>query len=547
MVISDACEIQFWPVGEPSFNTEEEGYTDDYCFHQKFLCTGTRRFQGYDEDGVIRNYLLIGFDEDGELIYNEPYEYSQEYPGNGVDIFEDFPLSGWINEISGESWVLGAAPSIHIDFGTLPDSKHLATPVNVTAQTFQVTINVTVAGDPVDELHISFLKDGVTEVGTHTELNVLPGTADIIFNVNTSDVVDKAVIFVETSPDISYSMDLTINSISTVATEVDATPVIYSKSLVPSDESMCDKKVSFKVGSVPTFEADVFADFPIEDWVNVAGAGPDWTPGLTASVTLPSGAQTSDYIQTTADMFIPAGTFDISSTWTNNNANVVIDIDVLSEGVVVGSIVGLVLTFGFDEIELTESITVSQDADQVRIRVRKASGASTTVQLILINTDIDATDLDYEELYYSDAIDFVSIWANSPGSGRVDIQYRSIQNFADLIYDSESPYFQIQLEGRFRKEKKITAQKSLELTEMVLNTAASVKKQRKLTIDDVADYMHTKINLILAHAASGSVLVNGIEISVEEEYEEGERPETYPLTPAEIFLTIKDYYKHNVI
>ncbi len=151
------------------------------------------------------------------------------------------------------------------------------------------------------------------------------------------------------------------------------------------------------------------------------------------------------------------------------------------------------------------------------------------------------------EIFHSDECEFVSVWENSNHEGRVSIQYKSIQNFAGLIYDSSSSYFSIDLDARFRKENKVSVQKVLELTEMVLNTASSLKKQRKLTIDDVPDFMHTKIQLILAHAASGSVLIDGKEWSIEEGYEEGSRPDSYPMTPSEVKLTEKNFYEHNVI
>lgn len=158
----------------------------------------------------------------------------------------------------------------------------------------------------------------------------------------------------------------------------------------------------------------------------------------------------------------------------------------------------------------------------------------------------DQTDLN-TELFHSDAVLFVSVWENSSSQGRVDIQFKSIVNFADLIYDEYSEYFMLQLDGRFRKEQKITQQKVLELTEKVINTASSVKIKKRLVLDDLTDYMHTKICLALAHASSGSVLIDGKEWVQADEYEEGDRPDTYPLTPAEVLLTEKNYFKHNVI
>lgn len=409
MTISDASEIQFWPVGETSFNLETEGYTDDYCFHQKFLCTGQRRFQGVDADGIQRDYWLLGFDEDGDEVFNEQFEIDQE----SEDAFENLPFVDWVNVPSGDGfpWTIDSTPSVTVSSGGFNTSDRLSTPIeDIIAGTYTINYDLTISGSTTS-IVLDFRKSGIS-VGNAT-LSLASGSHVGSTSITLTDSPDEFRVYF--SKLLTGSRTLTLNN--PFSMNIGTGPVKYSLAMTPSDESMCDKKIQFKIYT-----------------------GTDETDG-----------------------------------------------------------------------------------------------------------ELDITDEDSEELFYSDFVDFVSTWANGPDSGRVDIQYRSIQNFAGLLYDSESPYFQIQLEGRFRKERKITEEKSLELTEMVLNTAASVKKQRKLTIDDVPDYMHTKICLILAHAASGSVLVNGMEISKEEAYEEGERPESYPLTPAEIWLTDKNYYKHNVI
>lgn len=419
MVISDASEIQFWPTGTSSFNLEQEGYTDDYCFHQKFLCTSQRKFQGYDTEEI--DYFLIGFDEDGEIVFNEQFVVTPPDPPVTIDALEDGEnVAG-----SGSDWTVDSNPNVSVSNVAPPtESDIYRVAINdAEADTdYQFNINFDYqaskppfSDDPEGVVRVSIFDSSMVELAFWTY--PVSGTLNLNFDedLDYSGVAGvPAYVGVQVEiTDGDGTILIDINSISAVAT---TGIYVYSLSMTPSDETMCDKKIQFKIYT------------------------------------------------------------------------------------------GTEITDGELDIEHEES----------------------------------------EELFYSDFVDFVSTWANGPGSGRVLIQYKSIQNFADLIYDSESGYFNIELEGRFRKERKVTAQKVLELTEMILNTASSVKKQRKLTLDDVPDYMHTKICLILAHAASGSVVINGIEWSLEEEYEEGERPETYPLTPAEVFLTEKNYYKHNV-
>jgi hypothetical protein len=62
------------------------------------------------------------------------------------------------------------------------------------------------------------------------------------------------------------------------------------------------------------------------------------------------------------------------------------------------------------------------------------------------------------------------------------------------------------------------------------------------------DYMHTKILLALQHAISGSLLINGVEWTIEEEYELIEsQSQYYPFQAASIWLTRKNYYLTNTI
>lgn len=411
--ISDASEIQFWRTGEQtSFNLEEEGYTDKgYCFNQKFLCTSQRKFQGIDTDNeTLRDYFLIAFDEDGAVLFNQQFDFFQETIGYPADIFEPVPFDDWNNSGGvGEPWTLGSLPSVTISPG-VAGSEALQSPAMLTPSgTFDVNYHISNPDADDVDLYLRFYKNSVL-VDTYVE--ILPGgDADISGTITVTlaeacDQVKVEVVKILGSGDSDIAF---LDPFTTDVTPLAASPKVYSLELTPSDESMCDKKVVFKI-------------------------------------------------------------FDGADPETDN------------------------------------------------------------------------------ELYYTDEVEFVSVWANGPSSGRVVIQFKNIKNFAGLIYNESSSYFNLEIEGRFRKERKITSQKSIETSGVVLTTASTVKKQKKLTIDDVPDYMHTKICLALAHAASGSVLVNGVEISLEESYNESDdRPESYPLTPADIWLTLKNYYKHNII
>lgn len=129
-----------------------------------------------------------------------------------------------------------------------------------------------------------------------------------------------------------------------------------------------------------------------------------------------------------------------------------------------------------------------------------------------------------------------------------EILYKSSKNFAQMYYTEESPYFNIAIPGVFFHERDLTQQKAIELSNSkIIGTGSELKKQKLFTIDDIPDYLHTKILLILQHSVSGSVKMNGVEWTVEEAYDKGEPEEvySYPLKPASIYLTRKGYTQRN--
>lgn len=129
-----------------------------------------------------------------------------------------------------------------------------------------------------------------------------------------------------------------------------------------------------------------------------------------------------------------------------------------------------------------------------------------------------------------------------------ELLYRSVKPFSQMYYDANSPYFRIVIPGVFFHERNTTQQKSIELSNSkIINTGSELKKQKLLTIDDAPDYFHNKILLILQHAVSGSVVINGVEWTIEENYDKPEPDETYsyPLKPASVYLTRKGYVIRN--
>lgn len=429
MTVSPASEIQFWRTGEEvSFNNENEGYTDDYKFYQKFICDAERKFQGYGTEDLNYRLSILECGEEVETI-----DYTRTAVGGSAgsdEVVEPIVLPDpnmWTSRNISPSLInWGVAGSwATLNFGSVAPSDETSEQLYtdyafVIGHIYNITVYV----------HRGFAGSAASTI---REASLIIG--DSGFNA----------VFTETVNPIDGISDYSIN-IEFTATE-QCTRIILQ---------VREAQDGAGGGLFPTARFE-------------SSEGTDTTPVVPA-------VPPTYYLYT--------------------------------------------IEFTPDDLDLCDKF---------------------------LSFKIYKTDAPEAEEWYSDEVEFVSEWLNSPSSGRINIKYKSTQNFAELIYSEDSEYFSIDLEGRFRKEKKVTTQKTLELTDIVLNTASSLKVLRKLTADDLPDYMHTKVNLILAHASSGSVVINGKEWSVEEGYEEGTRPETYPLTPAEIFLTEKDAYYHNVI
>lgn len=131
----------------------------------------------------------------------------------------------------------------------------------------------------------------------------------------------------------------------------------------------------------------------------------------------------------------------------------------------------------------------------------------------------------------------------------VEINYKTYKYFEGIVPVSGETYFTIFIPGRFFHERNKVEQKSIDLSNSrVINTASGLKKQKLLEIYDVPYYMHTKLQLILQYAISGSLLINGVEWTIEEDYAfQGDRPSTYPQQAAQVYLTRRNFLVHNVI
>lgn len=451
--ISDASEIQFWPIGQESFNTKLEAYMQDACYHQKFLCTGLRRLQvlgGEDDDEDLRLSILV----------------------DGIEV-ETIDFTQTDNSTPGTPEIPAGPPTPAIPPETIP--------ITLPPLEDGVNIEYDISSGPA----VSWLLGPLPAL-------FLSGSLD-----NNSYIWANEYAFIEgytynLTPDIDYDFDSDNTNGAIVFVVLDSNDTIVHTESFP-------------------FVGDVDGTFT--DLITFV-AGLDWVKYGFYCISDGIGGRTDEFQINS-----------ITATQTD---------------------IGTPEMPGTPAIPAIPATPATYFLNSVSFSPYDYSLCDKFLSFKVIQKALDPED--EIKLFYSDDIEFVSSWPNSINSGRVNIQFRSIQNFAGLIYDTESPYFTIDLDGQFVEPDFQTTEKVLELTEMVLNTASTFKERTLLVLQDMPRYMHRKVLLILQHAPSGSVIVNDIEISLDGgSYEMTKRSQNYILKPSQILLTHKHSYLHNVI
>lgn len=208
-----------------------------------------------------------------------------------------------------------------------------------------------------------------------------------------------------------------------------------------------------------------------------------------------------------------------------------------------GSTVGVDIDFYVSSIEFTVVPDISSAG-----AVHDLDVTPSTYGLCDSKVIFEVIDEDDVVVAYSDKV----LLSTAPRAN-ILIRYKSLKPFASLYYTAESDYNSFRFEGRFFKERPVTQQDVLELSNnIVINTGSEMRKQRELVVGYMPDFMHNKIILALQHAISGSVKINNgideFEWTIENDYELVEsQSEKYSEQAARIWLTRKNYYLTNVL
>lgn len=211
-----------------------------------------------------------------------------------------------------------------------------------------------------------------------------------------------------------------------------------------------------------------------------------------------------------------------------------------------------IVTIGFKS---TQIIPNSYDIEEVTPAVPATPPIYSIYDLSFLPSDYSLCDTSVRfELLKNGVLDWKSDiikFSTTPRKGTL-IAYKGYKNFDGIYYNESSDYRYIWIPGVFFHQRNPTEQKSIELSNSrLINTASALRKQKMLSISDTTDYMHTKIQSILAHAAIGSLQIQEVEWSVEEDYELTQRSpngvDSYPLKPAKTYLTRRNYVKRNAL
>lgn len=322
-------------------------------------------------------------------------------------------------------------------------------------------------------------------------------------------------------------------------------PGVYFISFVPSEIGLCELNAVFKIRRDVGGDPITLPSFSLWNNQDVTPGNIPWTLGANPNVVLTNVGDSSELLW--ADYpFIAGATYNIVIHYTLNSGGTLNQ----SSVTVRDDSFNLIFSNGVDVIgggsDQTNPLIFTATEDCKKIAIRITSGGASFPQCNITLNSTTATEAvgANQIMATTDEIRF----SNDIACNK-KVEFKSFKNFAGLVYDEYSEYFQMRIPGVFFHERNPTDQKSLQISNSrVINTSAVLRKQKKFDIQDTTQYMHTKIQLIFLHAVSGSLLIDGVEWTIEEAYNQDDStPDSYPLKRADTYLTRKNYVKRNVI
>ena len=125
------------------------------------------------------------------------------------------------------------------------------------------------------------------------------------------------------------------------------------------------------------------------------------------------------------------------------------------------------------------------------------------------------------------------------------ISYSNENDFANISYSTTPRLtFSVRVHSKFFKERAPEENEAEDQSDSnVVKLSGSVKAQKLLQIEPVPYFFHYLLRLILQH---NYILIDSLEWTKEENYEQKDVDENFPLEKAEVWLTQKEegYYSN---
>jgi len=123
------------------------------------------------------------------------------------------------------------------------------------------------------------------------------------------------------------------------------------------------------------------------------------------------------------------------------------------------------------------------------------------------------------------------------------IEYSNETDYAGIVYTEGSPILQMRVHAKFFKERSPEENESSDSTDSVDKLSSVTKDQRLLQVEPAPYYFHKKLKRVLQH---NYISIDGSEWEKEENYEQNDLNEEYPMATAEVWLTEKNSTDINI-
>lgn len=590
--ISDALPIQFWDIANNTFNEDTVGFVDSIPYGHWWQNDDNIKLQvAYGVNPTIDSFNLKVTDPDGAELADIPFVETDYTGPDIVPILSvnnsDFigSLAPWTQDEApfagfGIAWNWLANSSIKADgtAGALNSTKYLRT----------VRADGYISGWPIGHYGI--------QLGSVTNHSTGAGAAGMVFEFSASDdggitntvlYTSGPVFAIGVPTGVFITIDTTkywksfairFYNPGTAVTILNATTFRLPTSFAgtpypPRNETLARYDLNFDKASLFTQQIQNggfigtlapnsgfgggsalyiwIADGNIEANAAIFRAEP---LRLVAPKYLKKWAAGTYALRVQGNNFSSGGVSQTIAVTLYGN-----DTDVLADNVQIG----IQTPIAVGNFDFTLIFTLDRTYTELVLFVARLDVAAPNIKVKLFNINIDAYNSNADDLPYpwlrfyiqrnvvdvakSDKHQFFASVPLNQSYGTKVAEYLSSKNYAGINYPNDGNPFTLRIPCRFFQRRPKIVQDALELTGSTVITGSTKGRQQLMETVYLPDYMHEKIQLILEHAVSGNVTIDGKVWILEESYDLTSPDPKSPMQMAKIWLTDKLYLIRNII